>query len=319
MTKGPKLAGAGLVGGLAVAGFAAWMLLSGDPYAAQDNCAFGAVSNESYRAMLAEARVLVEDERRAWIFHVRSRDIGAGSALLRRQQQALFAGRNTIPEQVAAMHALARAYGAQFARTIPDTATPWTADPATAPVEIAYVYGLNTRRIGYWQPLRQWTTLTGKFAVGDIGPGFEVARGMEAGTLLMYVTGSGLTPQIAAPQRSRFHECPPVPDAAWIDAFTASEDTTPAYEPDGTNVDLLVRLADGLPARGRVRLALKHLESALDLADRTLPADNETTIGILERLVGVYRTVGQPQRAAATWGRALDSRIRLGLPPRLVQ
>ena len=135
MTKGPKLAGAGLVGGLAVAGFAAWMLLSGDPYAAQDNCTFGAVSNESYRAMLAEARVLVEDERRAWIFHIGSRDIGAGSALLRRQQQALFAGRNTIPEQVAAMHALARAYGAQFARTIPDTATPWTVHPGTAPAE----------------------------------------------------------------------------------------------------------------------------------------------------------------------------------------
>jgi len=238
---------------------------------------------------------------------------------LRRQQQAMFAGRNTIPEKIAAMHALARSHGAAFARTVPDTARPWSTDPANSPTEVVFVYGLNTRSVGYWQPLRQWTTLTGKFAVRDVGPGFEAARGMEAGTLLMYVTGSGLTPQIAAPDRSRHHRCPPVPDPAWLAAYAATPDEPPGYKPADTNVDLLVRLADGLLARGRVRLALKHLESALALADRTMPHDNLTTIGVLDRLSRTYRTVGQPQRASAAWGRALDSRIRLGLPPRLVQ
>lgn len=318
-TRKRRIAGAALLGGVAIVCLAGWAFLSGDPDAAQDDCAFGGVSNARYRAILAEARLLVEDERPAWIFHVTSRNIDEGTDLLHRQYQSLSAGLTTIPERIAAMHALARAHGAGFARPDPDTARPWSATPATAREEIVFVYGLNTSRIGHWQPLRRWTTISGKFAVRDVGPGFGIGRGVEGGSLLMFVTGSGLTPQIAPPRRSAFHNCPPIPGEAWLAAYAAPAEATPAFEPGETNVDLLVQLADGLLARGRVRLALRHLERALSVADRTLSADNETTIGVLDRLARAYRTVGQPQRGAAASGRALDSRIRLGLPPRMVQ
>ncbi len=276
---------------------------------------FGTVSNADYLELLQEARILTEAERRAWLAHVAARRVDRGGSLMSRQYEALAAGRPSIDQRIAAMHALLRAYGAEFRRTEPDNANPWGLRPDVGPAAVGFVYRLRLDRLGDWRLIRRWVRLDGTFAVRDLQPGLERARGSKSNSLILSVTGTGTTPQLRSPPRSGFHDCPPVPPSHWqrLHALT-SETPIAAATADSASAQSayrnVLRLAENFLDRGRIRLALPHLERGLMLAETLHPDGNETVAVILDRLAAAYRAVGQPLRASEYDGRAADIRIR---------
>jgi len=299
---------------VAIGSLGIWLIR--DPYRAQDACAFGSAGNDRYREFLAQARDLVDEDRQVFASHFSSRNIQEGTDLLFRRQQQLQAGLTHIDDRIAAMHALARAYGARFTNTLPDTPDPWGATPDVAPDTIRFVYSLKVDRFSGWLPIRRWIRLTGEFAIRDVGAGFERAREIHRDTLLMFATGSGTAPQIAPPSPSQFHVCPPVPSPGWWAAFNSPPVADPASTTSYSSATVapLVQLADGFVERGRPRLAISHLDRALAIANATLGQDSQATIGILDRLGRIYRVIGQPSKAAEYEGLALDARIRAQPP-----
>src|SRR3954447_2256216 len=78
-------------------------------YSDQDNCAFGPISNEQYRAYLKEAK---NRQRTKWSAF--SRDDQEIGRELRSRLSDMLAEGATVYERIAIMHAILRAIGAEY-------------------------------------------------------------------------------------------------------------------------------------------------------------------------------------------------------------
>jgi len=282
----------------------------------QDRCTFGSLTNGDYRQLLTRARAVIASDRDVWQSSIAGRRSDRATRVLQRQFQTLSAGMVSIDQRVAAMHALARAHGAEFRRTEPDNVAPWGLGPDTAPDTVRFAYRLALERVGAFR-LRRWVRIDGTFAIRDVQPGFERSRGTTGNTLAMMITGTGATPRLRSVTRSAFHDCPPTPDVAWQSLYVQPPAESSLFldkqpVPERKAYLNLLTIADNFIARDRQRLAIPHLERALLLAEAGYGANHESIAIILDRLAATYRTVGQPLKAAEYAGRSTDIRIRAG-------
>ncbi len=308
------------LGSAVAAGAWAWPIV--DPNRAQDRCSFGTVSNEDYRSLLARAELLAANDSGDWISYFAAGHVREGSDILQRQYRTLSAGLSSIPERVAAVHAIARSQYAEFRHVEPDRASPWGSSPAEGPAAIVFVYRFNVNRVGEWHPIRRWVRIRASFAIDDISPGFERARGIARNTLLISLTARDSTPRTWSPHRSEFFDCPPIPSAQWQAEFLhdvgSPRDVEVAPADDGSVEDLLT-VAENFLIRGRLRIALPLLERALAVGEAELGQDHVAIADILDRLAEVNLAAGQASKAADFAGRALDLRIQAASRPGLRQ
>ncbi|KRR19557.1 hypothetical protein CQ14_17225 [Bradyrhizobium lablabi] len=123
----------------------------------QDNCAFGPVSNEQYRAYLREAK---NRQRTKWSAFSRD-DQGIGREL-RSRLSDMDADGATVYERIAIMHAILRAIGAEYLSTDGRT----EADPFEGARkrrrDVEFHYRVDINRLVFFQPYprQEWIIAT---------------------------------------------------------------------------------------------------------------------------------------------------------------
>lgn len=129
-----------------------------DTHSDQDGCAFGPVSNERYRELLAEAE---KYQRRNWPFVIWSDD--TLQQLLNAQFQTMTGETRSPYEKIAAMHAILRGIGADFLYIQPSTDHPF-AYISERGGWVSFGYQINVNRLALFYPFGRTGWLIGSLA-----------------------------------------------------------------------------------------------------------------------------------------------------------
>ncbi len=140
------------------------------PDTKQDQCTFGPVSNEKYRALLATLRKAPPPK---W------EPLGAAQPIedhIVSQFRGLTAGTSDIFERIAILHAVMRANGARFLRTKPDIPDPFDAitagklDRRSRTSFVTFIYVIDRNDLGYFYPIWPEVLLYVNFSVTESRP-----------------------------------------------------------------------------------------------------------------------------------------------------
>lgn len=212
-----RLAAGGILA-VVLAAFAArhfWLLLA--PMTAQDACSFGLTGDGNFAARLARAEALAEGDRAELVRRFQAFDEAGVAALLRSQFDRVAASAASVPERVAALHAVMRANGAEYRRPYPDTADPFMTATTDGLGSIQFWYRININRVGVFEPLQPFSLLRADLMLADApaehaGDTHRLAGEFDFVAILMSQEDSGLPqpPSVIDPT------CPPVPPPDWI-------------------------------------------------------------------------------------------------------
>jgi hypothetical protein len=129
-----------------------------DMHSDQDECAFGPVSNQRYRELLAEAE---KYQRQNWPFVIWSGD--TLQQLLNAQFQTMTNETRSPYEKIAAMHAILRGIGADFLYVQPSTDRPF-AYVSERGGWVSFGYQINVNRLALFYPFGRTGWLIGSLA-----------------------------------------------------------------------------------------------------------------------------------------------------------
>ena len=136
----------------------------------QDNCTFGPISNEQYRAYLKEAK---NRQRNKWSAF--SRDDQEIGRELRSRLPDMVAEGGTVYERIAIMHAILRAVGAEYL----NTNGRMEVDPFEAArkrrQDVEFHYRVDINRLVFFQPYPRQLWIVAKIQDPDI-PRPEITR-----------------------------------------------------------------------------------------------------------------------------------------------
>jgi hypothetical protein len=202
--SGWKMIGFALLATLAAS--VAWLYIRPyfHTYPEQDECSFGPVSNERYRELLAEAKR--KQASGEWP-GLSDRSIHMHDNLQLRLDD-LMDGMESIYERIAAMHALARAAGAEL-RGPSDTASFYTRWEE-ARKQLGFLYTLDAHKLGGFAPFQRYIM-------------FSFMYYSKASSDLMYndkFVANVQMPVIYTSWRHPFQSpppnCPSIPDEQWL-------------------------------------------------------------------------------------------------------
>ncbi len=225
---------------LALFGRYLWPLVN--PNWAQDACEFGVVSNERYRALLADAKVLAESDWDNLTEAAHASDRDAAIAILQRQYDQLGEGLISIQERIAALHAVMRAQGAEYQVTIPDVENPFqevsealeerisrTGRNPIGPLLVNFEYRLDVNKLGIFRPItmesmpaQRWARIFARFGVFSAESQGPLFSSFPANKIRMGIRFShnNAGPTFAVNKNSDMgFDCPPVPDLTWSEEF----------------------------------------------------------------------------------------------------
>jgi hypothetical protein len=180
----------------------------------QDQCTFGPVSNERYRAYLQQATVLSSKTPGTF-----SWDDHKASARFDELFEKMIDGNPSVYERVAASHALLRSFGAQYRNTNDMRPAPYETVASTGGF-VSFTYYLNVNRLGLFHPLLPFFRTTYVVALLT-GPGnFYTGRIPSiAGDIRFHVQYPVLDNSRAVDERAP-ENCPLVPNLALSDSFS---------------------------------------------------------------------------------------------------
>ncbi len=195
--------------GLAVA-YAGPLLITYIANGEQDECTFGPVSNEQYRAYLRRAKDLSSETPGSF-----SRDNQEARARFNEMFERLIDQEPSIYERVAASHALLRSFGAQYRNTNDNRPDPY-ATVSKKGGSLSFNYYLDVNRLGLFQPFfRQAWIVASLTGPGDFyrGPVPSVAGDIRF--VVNYPVFDRRRPIDRAPE-----QCPPVPNQPLSESFS---------------------------------------------------------------------------------------------------
>jgi hypothetical protein len=180
----------------------------------QDECTFGPVSNEQYRAYLRRAKDLSSETPGSF-----SRNNQEARARFNELFEKLVDQKPSVYERVAASHALLRSFGAQYRNTNNIDPDPY-AKVARTGGSISFNYYLDINRLGVFQPFIQQAWIITSL----IGPG-DFYRGpvpLVAGDIRFVVNYPTFDPPLPPVDRAP-EQCPPVPNQSLSESFSRTK------------------------------------------------------------------------------------------------
>ncbi|CAN7260865.1 hypothetical protein LJR220_001158 [Bradyrhizobium sp. LjRoot220] len=180
----------------------------------QDQCTFGSVSNEQYRAYLQQAKVLSSETPGGF-----SWDDVKASTRLDQLFEKMIDGNPSVYERVAASHALLRSFGAQYRNTFDMRPAPYETVAKKGGV-VSFNYYLNVNRLGLFHPLLPFFRTT-YVNVHLFGPGHFYTGLIPsiAGDIRFHVQYPVLDNSRPVDERAP-ENCPLVPNLALSDSFS---------------------------------------------------------------------------------------------------
>lgn len=189
-------------------------------YPEQDTCSFGPVSNERYRALLAEAK-----RKQATVWPALVRDDYKAGVQLNARVDDLSRGLATVYERLAAMHAILRALGADYRAAASRDDDPYERATRMGG-KVSFKYHIDINRLGMFAPIRRRGILNGGVYAGGAETGSPTdptryVRGM--------VSIAALFPKLLenyqyVPRSSFGEVCPPVPKPEQVETYTFAAD-----------------------------------------------------------------------------------------------
>jgi hypothetical protein len=177
----------------------------------QDLCAFGPVTNERYRELLAEAK---RRQTKTWPPIAWENDNAARNLTARFDD--LSRGSSSIYERLAAMHAVLRALGGLYRNTASDEPDPYTGAFRQAGT-VTFNYNIDVNRLGFFAPFWRESWVIGSLAVGTEG-GTYLPQLRKPGEISFIVwlperldTYPAVRPSVLA------ESCPRGPDDQWAE------------------------------------------------------------------------------------------------------
>lgn len=301
---------AGSIVAAALAAFAVrhfWLLLP--PLPSQDACSFGTAGDGTYAAHVARAEALAEEDRAELVRRFQAFDEAGVASLLWSQFDRVAAQAVSLPERVAALHAVMRANGAEYRRPYPDTADPFTTATTDGLGSVQFWYRININRFGVFEPLQPFSLLRADLMLVDApaehaGDMARPAGEFDFAAILMSQEDSGL-PQ---PPSDIDPYCPPVPAPDFV-AGPADRSTLAGIETRIFLEDkpaLIVAGHSYLVRRDVIRDATRAIVNAYNpvartdgrRADQVIRANPDGVTGLLRVFVG--RLVDSREHLATT-------------------
>ena len=175
----------------------------------QDECTFGPVSNEQYRAYLRRAKDLSSKTPGSF-----SRNDEEAKIRFNELFDRLVEQKPSIYERLAASHALLRSFGAQYRNTSDGDSDPYATVAKTGGF-VRFNYYLDVNRLGLFQPLMRQAWVIAIL----IGPGdFYRPVPSVAGDIRFVVNYPAFDAR--APIDRASEQCPPVPNQALSESFS---------------------------------------------------------------------------------------------------
>jgi hypothetical protein len=179
----------------------------------QDECSFGTLSNERYRQLLAEAK-----RRQATTWPSLVWDNKKTMALLNQRFDDLSRGTTSAYEHLAAMHAVVRALGGDYRRTGADTENQfgYRNKLGIGPAIVGYNYHVDLNGLGFFSPFRRHLWVIGTLVI-DSKTAWRVLQDKsrdQPGNVDFIAWYPALFDTYITIPRSKFGECPRLPDAA---------------------------------------------------------------------------------------------------------
>jgi hypothetical protein len=173
----------------------------------QDACSFGPISNERYRALLAEAK-----RRHASTWPPIVWDKDKTDAALNARFDDLSRGMTSVYERLAAMHAVMRAIGGDYRQSGAGLAEPFAKAVAGAGI-MPYEYHVDLNRLGMFFPIRRQLVVHVSLIVQDYAGLAQDKSRANRGDIQFGVRFPMLLEDYHLIDRSPFGEsCPATPD-----------------------------------------------------------------------------------------------------------
>ena len=187
-------------------------------HAEQDACSFGPVTNERYHELLAAAK---RRPNTIWPSHVW--DTKKLNTQLNERFDQLSRGMTSVYERLAAMHALVRAFGGEYRRTLAGISDPYPKAIQGGGV-VFFSYYVDLNRHFYFSPFQRYLLLGGYLAVNDNVSGVRDPSRTRLGDIQFAAKYPMIGKDSGRIPRSPFGEiCPVVPDAALAALLRRSE------------------------------------------------------------------------------------------------
>jgi len=205
-----------IFGAIATAFVVANYALLLNTHAEQDNCTFGPVSNEQYRAHLGRAKTHL-----TYAFYSDDRAL---ALKLDQLFENLSRGESDIYSRIAIMHATLRAIGAEYRNTNGNHVDQGRSDPyvktTTNSTTVSFNYVLDVNRLWIFLPWPREAWIIGSLA----GPRYKEPPGpsypKKRGGIAFIVNGPNLKDTPFGPDIRSDAPCPPLPSADLADSFS---------------------------------------------------------------------------------------------------
>lgn len=182
----------------------------------QDACSFGAVSNERYRQLLAEAKRRQATVWPAFVWNYANK----AEENLNKRVDDLAGGAASVYERLAVMHAVVRALGGDYRRTQYDRDNPFDGKAGSA----SYEYYVDANGLGFFSPILRQIWVQGHlvYSEADRFNTVDPRKQQPGNVYFVLVFPTILDTHINVP-RSKFGEsCPRLPDPALAERLSQS-------------------------------------------------------------------------------------------------